>query len=193
MTSIQIHSEGFLLGRLVRLTSEQKHDQGLIADLLKWRLASSTNFISQASGVFEDTRTWLHGLLASDGGFWLIVLPDGRRVGHIGIKVTGSELELDNLLRGEKGGGSKLMSAACKALIRELPKMFDQSVLVNHTFEDNRAVVRMHLELGFKTVTKTPMEKTIGEGGLWRWVPSTQNPSRTLLTMKLKIFNRIFE
>ena|SRR5437016_12768497 len=104
----------------LRVIDEQLSvDQETIRALTAWRRRFRRYFLTDFEPTPERTQKWLcESVLADDTRVFFLILDDaGRLVGNFGIRnISGNEAELDNLIRGERGGNPRLMFYAMVGL-----------------------------------------------------------------------------
>ena len=122
---IPIYDDGeALVGYLRPITRDyQESLPGCAMQLALWRNANPSLSAEPFTATEETTREWLdHFVIGrADRLLFYIVLPDGRRVGHIGFSSFDYDArccEVDAVLRGEKDALPGIMTFALHALIR---------------------------------------------------------------------------
>lgn len=116
--------EGALTGYLRPITRDYLESlPGCAAQLALWRNANPSLSAEAFTATEETTREWLdrHVIGRADRLLFYIVLPDGRRVGHIGFSSFDYDArccEVDAVLRGENDALPGIMTYALHALIR---------------------------------------------------------------------------
>ncbi len=115
---------GALAGYLRPITRDYRESlPGCAAQLALWRNANPSLSAETFTATAETTREWLdcHVIGRADRLLFYIVLPGGRRVGHIGFSSFDYDArccEVDAVLRGEKEALPGIMTFALHALIR---------------------------------------------------------------------------
>ena len=104
---------------LIPFTSLDLHEESQQLLLKKWREANQFAYPTRFTVTLEGTRNWLEkGVLENESRvlFW-ITNSNFKRLGHIGLVCLpeNSDLEVDNVLRGESGNPG-LMTEAMKSL-----------------------------------------------------------------------------
>ncbi len=122
---IPIYNDGeALVGYLRPITRDYRESvPGCAAQLALWRNANPSLSAEPFTATEETTREWLdHSVIGrADRLLFYIVLPDGKRVGHIGFSSFDYDArccEVDAVLRGEKDALPGIMTFALHALIR---------------------------------------------------------------------------
>ena len=122
---IPIYNDGeALVGYLRPITRDYRESvPGCAAQLALWRNANPSLSAEPFTATEETTREWLDQSVIgrADRLLFYIVLPDGKRVGHIGFSSFDYDArccEVDAVLRGEKDALPGIMTFALHALIR---------------------------------------------------------------------------
>ena len=115
---------GLLAGYLRPITRDYRESlPGCLEQLALWRNANPSITYEQFTATEETTKDWLdHEIIAcGERILFFIVLPDGRRVGHMGFSNFKNDVrscEVDGVLRGEKDALPGIMTFALRTLIR---------------------------------------------------------------------------
>ena len=175
------------IGFMQLLTEEDLSQKELIENLRDWRQQANGWFLTESDGSLTATESWIRNYVGKGDYFWIIKLNDGKPVGHVGIKKHEKEFELDNLVRGERGGPGELMFIACKQAMEQVSANCTVENFINQTFEDNIAALRIHKRLGFQIRERRVMELVGVGGGNRKWVPTCNATGRTLLVLEKAI------
>lgn len=163
-------------GLLVPLCELHADDAALIATLSEWRRENSRAFPTQFPVTVEGTRRWLRaGVLGvEDRLLFLVCDRHGRPVGHLGFAnaLAGDcQIEIDNVVRGDKEAQPALMSAAMQALVAWGEEMFGPREIHLRVFEDNEHAVTFYERLGFVRVGAIALRCEERPGGVVAFVP----------------------
>ena len=128
--------------------------------LKKWREDNQFAYPTRFAVTLEGTRKWLEkGVLENESRvlFW-ITNSNLVKLGHIGLVCLpeNSDLEVDNVLRGESGTAG-LMSEAMKALETLVETEFSLETISLRVLESNQHAVNFYENLGYKVLVKTPL------------------------------------
>jgi RimJ/RimL family protein N-acetyltransferase len=132
--------------------------------LTKWRRMFMRYFLTQFNPSVERTAEWLRRIVlpSDDRLIFLICDIDGRPVGNFGIcNLSFREAELDNLIRGEKGGDAKLVYFSELSLLGWLFFELEIPVAVLHVFSNNQKTIALHQSVGFGVIKESPIWKRI--------------------------------
>lgn len=147
-----VKEDGTLIGRLACVDLGHMDNPATVNCLTEWRAMFMGFFLTQFEATPERTASWLHNVVlpATDRLLFLIELESGEAVGNFGIcNLKADTGELDNLIRGRKGGDARLIHYAELAL---LSWMFGHLGLTSaslHVFSNNRPTIRLHRSVGF--------------------------------------------
>lgn len=140
------------------------HDHEIIKKLTDWRNLYSSSFFSQFKTTNERTYKWLKDdVLPDPGRLFFLIYFENRMIGYIAIKnLSTDNVESDNVLRGETGGGMELMFYV---LFSEYNWIFNELKVRTITagiLNSNRLVKILAKKLGYEFVNEIPviLEKT---------------------------------
>jgi len=108
------------IGSLRPLDCHLADDEGVVNSLTVWRRRFGRFFFTQFEPTDERTKSWLNNVVLKDDTRLLFLVKDaaGRPVGNLGAcSITGESAELDNFIRGERGGDPKLMLLSGLSLV----------------------------------------------------------------------------
>jgi len=184
----QLHARSIVLperaGLLVPVCELHADDAELIATLGRWREENAFAFPTVFPVTAEGTARWLRAVLErEDRILFLVADRHGHHVGHLGF--TGAfegvrELEIDNVVRGEGGGETGLMSRAMEALIGWAHDTLGPDRIHLRVFEDNEHAVRFYQRLGFRPNGTIDLRRDEAERGVIAFVPGTPADRRFL-------------
>jgi hypothetical protein len=115
-----INDENARIGLLKPLDRRLVNDDEIVNSLTAWRRRFKRFFFTQFEATDERTRSWLHSVVLQDDTriLFLIVDATGKLVGNLGAcSITSDSAELDNFIRGERGGDPQLMLLSGLSLI----------------------------------------------------------------------------
>lgn len=100
------------MGLLKPLANQLANDEEIVNSLAAWRRRFNRFFFTQFEVTSERTKGWLNDVVIKDDTRILFLITDAtnRLNGHVGAcNISGDRAELDNFIRGERGGDPKLM------------------------------------------------------------------------------------
>lgn len=188
------------IGFLSLLQKADTCNQHVVESLTKWRNKYMRFFLTQFTATTERTKAWLTNVVipSSDKLLFLIRDYDRNLIGNFGVaNISKDKCELDNLIRGERGGHPKLVYFSEIALLKWL---FDKGVnQVNlHVFSNNWPTIKLHKSVGFLETIRTIVSENIGDNGEVSYMPGPScDGSRSReyieMTMKHEMFNEIYD
>ncbi len=121
--------------------------------------------MTQFTATPERTGNWLHQLVLADDTRLLLMIRDdtGQWIGNFGVcGISSGSAELDNLIRGAKGGHARLIFYSELALMRWLYETLEVATIRLRVFSHNRVTLRLHRSVGFvqRQVLPLGMERT---------------------------------
>ncbi len=131
-------------------------DKEAIAALTRWRQHYMRYFLTQFEATELRTRKWIQNVVlpSRDRILFTIELPAGEIIGNFGIcNMTGCKGELDNLIRGKKGGDKDLIFFSEICLLSWMYSKLNYKSANLHVFSNNSRTIKLHNSVGFE-VTK---------------------------------------
>ena len=152
------------VGYLRPITKSILLNDFIIKKLTKWRNNAMQFFMTQFNATFERTKNWLNKTVLSDNTRLLFIIYDsaGKAIGNLGFtKLNEYSAELDNLIRGETGGGSKLIYYSEVAIIKWIFSCLKIEEITGNIFSDNLIPMSIHKKVGFLIREKYPLYKKV--------------------------------
>jgi hypothetical protein len=182
--------DGKRIGALVCLDRELASHAEIIGKLTQWRSRTMRYFLTQFVATNERTLSWVNRtvLPASDRILFLLYCAQGDLVGNSGVcNLRPGYGELDNLIRGERGGDPKLVYYSEIALLSWLYGVLGCQKVGLHVFADNRRTIALHSSVGFAVVRTHKLSVTENRDGKTYLVnsPSGQPAAFAYLEMEL--------
>lgn len=156
-------------GHLIPVCELHADDKTLISLFAKWRSENSFAFPTQFAVTDEGTQKWLRSRLldVSDRMLFLVTDRFGKPVGHLGFANClndRQEMEIDNVVRGEKDNAAGIMTAAMKVLLDWAEEIIGPNSISLRVFADNDRAIAFYHKLGFQDADLLPLRKhTDGE------------------------------
>jgi RimJ/RimL family protein N-acetyltransferase len=152
--SIPIYKDdGSLIGWLKPINTIIANDELIVASLTCWRQKFMKYFLTQFQANSQRTSLWLHDTVLADDTriLFLIVDDTGKAIGNFGVNnINQDSAELDNLIRGEKGGDTQLIFFSEIALIQWLYRKLEIKNIYLHVFSNNIRTIALHSSIGFE-------------------------------------------
>jgi len=171
-TSIRIEildPDGVRIGFMEPVTQSTPASDDVMQAMTRWRNLARSSFFTQFEATVPRTRRWLEAVLqaADDRLLFLIYTDTGKLVGQYGfIHMDERSAELDNLIRGETGGAPQLIQRTERTFLKWLFDTFNLETLSGRAFSHNALALRMHYDVGFRSVGRVPLKQTATEGEL---------------------------
>ena len=108
------------VGFLKPLDRHLANNEEIVNSLTNWRRRFNRFFFTQFEATSERTRTWLNDVVIKDDTRLLFLITDAtnKLIGQIGAcNINGDSAELDNVIRGQRGGGPNLVLLSGMSLI----------------------------------------------------------------------------
>ena len=155
------------IGALIPVDRERAADDAVVSSLTRWRQQSMRFFLTQFEASDDRTEAWLNNAVLQDDARILFLIRDegDRVIGHVGVRdIDERSAQIDNVLRGGKGGDPRLMFHSLVALIRWLYDALGVEDAYLHVFSDNRAAIRLYRSVGFAPGAVYGLAKTEAHG-----------------------------
>ncbi len=178
-------------GYLVPVCELHSEDNRIIEMLSKWREENYFAYPSQFPVTNAGTASWLRSKLldVKDRILFLVLDKNGRPVGHLGYASSINdqmEMEIDNVVRGEKETSPGIMGLAMDALLDWAQEMIGPKEVFLRVFSDNEHAVNFYRKLGFRNDILIPLRRHIeGESTFYRDLAEgdTASPDKSYLRM----------
>jgi len=161
--AIEIKDENdHFIGSLLLLQKGDDEDAIIVGSITKWRNKFMSFFLTQFTATAERTKSWLNDIVipSPERLFFLIYDQDDNLLGNFGVaNICGNQCELDNLIRGEKGGHPRLIYFSEVSLLKWL---FIEQGFVRvylHVFSNNSPTIKLHTKVGFTEINRKKMFK----------------------------------
>ena len=157
-----------VIGILIPVGSWILGDPDTIAAIAEWRARAMRMFLIQFESTIEGTTHYLKNLSIGQTSRILFMLQDteGSLVGHVGLAdVTETQAELDNLMRGKRGGPPDLMRAAECEILKWGFGVLGLESIHGRILSYNFLAMDIHKSLGFVVTEEVPLfrEKHAGQ------------------------------
>ena len=136
----------------------------VINSLTNWRNKYMHFFLTQFQATNERTKSWLENIvLSQDTRIFFLILDETQKIiGNFGIcNITKQSAELDNLIRGEKGGYPKLIYYSELTLINWIYNKLGIDNIYLHVLTHNSKTISLHESVGFIKIKKYKLIKEV--------------------------------
>ena len=156
------------IGSLVLVQKRDANNPIILDALTRWRKKYMKYFLTQFNASTNRTKSWLENIVipSTDRLLFLILDEDNNLIGNFGIAdILFDRCELDNLIRGEKGGHPKLIYFSELSLLKWL--FLEKKVKrVNlHVFANNLPTIKLHKSVGFVEIGRRKLERVQSKDG----------------------------
>lgn len=159
--------DGTRIGFLACLDRTVANDLKIISLMTSWRQYYMQYFLTQFEASNERTKAWINNIVlpSNDRLMFLIHKEDGGLVGNSGVcNIGDGYCELDNLIRGIKGGDPRLIYYCELALLNWLYRDLKMNYVNLHVFSNNLPTIRLHKSVGFQIQRSHSLSKTEKQG-----------------------------
>jgi perosamine synthetase len=179
------------MGFLVPVCELHMTDTALIKELARWRAENTFAYPSQFPVTVSGTTTWLRSKLldVEDRLLFLVLDRHGHAVGHLGYANSINdygEMEIDNVVRGDKGAEPGIMSRSMQAVLNWAEEVIGPRQICLRVFSDNDHAIEFYRKLGFRDDRLLPLRKHIeGDATYYRPLPPDDHdqPDKQFLRM----------
>ncbi len=148
------------VGALRLIDATLAADPAVVASLTQWRHRYMKFFLTHFAPSEARTRDWLRNVVlpAEDRLLFLIESEPDAFVGNFGLAAISPEsAELDNLLRGRRGGGPDFIHLAECAMLWFLFADRSRTAATLRVFATNSTTIRLHTGVGFERTKGDPL------------------------------------
>ena len=156
-----------VIGGLVPVGSWILDDPETIAAIADWRGRAMRMFLTQFESTIERTTQYLKNLAIEQTSRIFFMLQDtgGSLVGHVGLaNVTQTHAELDNLMRGKRGGPPDLMRFAEYEILKWGFGVLGIESFHLRILSYNFLAMNIHESLGFVMTEEVPLFRKKDDG-----------------------------
>ena len=156
------------IGSLVLVQKRDANNPIILEALTRWRKKYMKYFLTQFNASTNRTKSWLENIVipSSDRLLFLILNEDNNLIGNFGIAdILFDRCELDNLIRGEKGGHPKLIYFSELSLLKWLFLEKNVKRVNLHVFANNLPTIKLHKSVGFVEIGRRKLERVQSKDG----------------------------
>ena len=191
------NQSGITIGWLKPINEILSKDIFIVDSLTKWRRKFIRHFLTQFEPTNERTISWLESVVLPDDTriLFLILDTQGKLIGNFGIcDINQNSAELDNLIRGEKGGDSQLIFFSEISLMHWIYKNIKVADIYLRVFSNNFRTKALHELVGFEECQSQYLIKTCNNNGEVEYQSSDigNNESEQLKLIKMRMKRNIF-
>ena len=174
---------------LVPVGEVHADDAGLVELLARWRHENALAFPNRFPVTREGTARWLRERIldVSDRLLFLIELPDGRPIGHIGIAnalADGQRVEIDSVLRGCPKARPGAMSEALRTVVTWIEKEFSPGEIFLRVLGSNAHAIGFYARHGFVQTSSVPLRRVVeGTNETFEEAPFATDPDEVYVFM----------
>jgi hypothetical protein len=190
-----LNPDGKFIGRLACVDRGGCADPELISSLTAWRQKFMRFFLTQFEATGVRTQSWLETVVlpAPDRLLFVIVSESGEAIGNFGLcDLTETSGELDNLIRGRKGGDPKLIYYSELALLSWLFGRYGHEEARLHVFSNNYPTLRLHASVGFSVAETIRISKKCEPGMIRYLLDSDEGEPLDFSYLKMTISKEVF-
>ncbi len=190
-----IKPDGIRVGTLRLIDKVRSSAPELAVNLTKWRNASMKFFLTQFVATEERTQQWLNNVVipANDRLLFELLDDTGRAIGHAGVcNFSIRSCELDNFIRGERGGDPNLFLAAERALLSWLFCDIGVDIVTLFVFSNNWIPISNHISIGFTVTEKRSMSLVEKDGLIQHFLDSEEGRPMTYSYLKMSLTKNDF-
>ena len=155
-----VNRVGDVVGNLRLLNRDLATNENILADLTEWRGTYMKYFLSHFIPSEARTQSWINDVVfpSADRLFFLIETQHDSFIGNFALaKVNVSCAELDNLIRGRRGGGPDFIYFAECSMLWWLFADRYRDVVYLHVFSNNLKTILLHMSVGFSKTRSKPL------------------------------------
>lgn len=188
--SLPILHEGEFIGQLVPIGDWILCDREAISAIAEWRQRAMQNYLVQFPSTAERTEAYLRQLALGDERRLLFMI-EGESpafLGHLGLEgVENGRGELDNLMRGRRGGHPALMREAERTILSWAFRTLGLETIVGRVLSHNFIAIGIHREMGFEIVSRSALRtRVLADSVVLEGVPREEsNVDSELLEIEL--------
>ena len=156
------------IGSLVLVQKRDANNTIILDALTRWRKKYMKYFLTQFNASTNRTKSWLENIVipSTDRLLFLILDEDNNLIGNFGIAdILFDRCELDNLIRGEKGGHPKLIYFSELSLLKWLFLEKNVKRVNLHVFANNLPTIKLHKSVGFVEIGRRKLERVQSKDG----------------------------
>lgn len=153
-------SEGRILAFLKPINvSDLIRIEELAAQMTIWRNKAMPFFKTGFVATNVRTVNWLkNAIIYAENKVLFLIYVENKLIGHFGLcNITGESAELDNAIRGEKGGQSDLFDYVENTIIKTAFDKLKVKNIYGRLFSNNFMAMSLHRRIGFVENSRSPL------------------------------------
>jgi len=145
--------------------------EALANEMTIWRNKAMPFFKTGFVATTERTINWLkNSVIPAENKILYLIYVDETLIGHFGLcNITEESAELDNAIRGEKGGSSDLFDCIENAILKTAFETLKVKSVYGRLFSNNFMAMSLHKRLGFIENQRSPL-KLVKRQSEWEYV-----------------------
>jgi len=155
-----------LTAKLEMITDKILSDADGVALLAKWRDENSEAFPAQFKVTLDGTKIWCQKALLDKQErilFWVIDSTN-KKIGHIGLfrmNDSGDQIEIDNIVRGEKSKDKKIIQLAIEAMLNWQRTELKIGNSYLRVFSNNDRAINLYKNMNYVEIQRVPLKKKL--------------------------------
>jgi len=141
------------------------------APMTVWRNKAMGFFKTGFIATTERTISWLkNSVIPADNKLLFLIYVEDNLIGHFGLcNITSESAELDNAIRGEKGGKSDLFDYVENTILKIAFDELKVRCIYGRLFSNNFPAMSLHKRLGFIENSRSPL-KLVKNQTEWEYI-----------------------
>jgi len=174
---INVYNNSCHIGYLIPYTKSDLNKERHLSRFSRWRNSTNHAFLTETKTNAVRTQAWINNLWNKHNGILFVILDiNAKEIGHICLKnISETTAEIDNLIRGEPGGGSLLIFFSEIALLQWAFSKLTVEKIYGRLFDDNKLSFQLHKKIGFAVDNNIPYKQVIKTNGevFWEAIKTT--------------------
>lgn len=152
-----------IIAKLIPINNLNYTSNDIIISMTKWRNKFNTHFLTRFLSTNERTINWIEkSILYSNNRILYLIYVEEKLVGQFGLcNITNDQAELDNVIRGERGGCKDLFELIEIEIIKLSFEKLKIKRVVAHILSNNFLAYNLHEKNGFVIQHTFPLKKYI--------------------------------
>lgn len=178
---IKVFKDGCTLATLRPINKDILPEIDMIVDALtKWRNKAMPFFKTGFIATNERTLNWLvNTVIPSEQKILFLIYVEDKMIGHFGLcNITEDSAELDNAIRGERGGHPDLFKYVEKKILDIAFSKLGVNKIYGRLFSNNFLAMTLHKQFGFQENSRSPL-KLLKSKDEWEYIECSKEDANT--------------